>query len=107
MKRGFEFSPIRLSLVSEPGDPSPEKSLTAMVTPRVSQRYPQWTLKRFRELAEQKARVRISGWLVWEQFQTRQVGTIAGTLWRITPVLNIDVQQGKQWTSLSLTVPPE
>jgi hypothetical protein len=100
MKRGLEFSPVHLYLVSEP-EQGPEKSLTAVVTPRVSQRYPHWTLSRLRELGEQKARVRISGWLIWEQFQAKKVGNIAGTLWRITPVLKIEMQKGKHWVALS------
>jgi hypothetical protein len=100
MKRGLEFSPVHLYLVSE-SEHGLEKSLTAVVTPRVSQRYPQWTLSRLRELGEQTARVRISGWLIWEQFQSKKVGNIAGTMWRINPVLKIEMEKGKHWVALS------
>ncbi len=82
------------------------QSAVAEPTPRTMANHPNWrgflrTNKRYEEGEE--PRVRIAGWLLFDQEHPEQLGEHRGTLWEIHPVTNIDVWDGAKWLDLDET----
>jgi hypothetical protein len=75
-------------------------TVIAEVTPRWKIVYPEWRLRTFRRLAEQKARVRVSGWLLWDQEHASEVAKSRGTQWEIHPMTRFEVWNNGQWIEL-------
>lgn len=75
-------------------------TIIAEVTPRWKTVYPEWRLRTFRKLAEQKAKVRITGWLLWDQEHASEVAKSRGTQWEIHPITHFEVWSGGQWVEL-------
>lgn len=72
------------------------------VTPRWRAVYPSWNAQNLQALATSHTRVRVTGWLLydqehWNMIQKRQ----RGTLWEIHPVTRIQVWDNGAWTELA------
>lgn len=80
------------------------QSVVAEPTPRVMADHPRWrsiilrTNKRYDDGEE--PRVRITGWLMFDQEHPEQLGEHRGTLWEVHPVTNIEVWNGTRWVDL-------
>lgn len=80
------------------------QSVVAEPTPRVMVNHPKWrsailrTNKRYDEGEE--PRVRITGWLLFDQEHPEQLSEHRGTLWEIHPVTNIEIWTGSRWIDL-------
>ncbi len=76
------------------------------VTPRWRGANPNWNLIAFQHLVSQHARVRITGWLMFDQEHPDQLHTAQnrpatrGTLWELHPVTKIEVLSGGTWREL-------
>jgi hypothetical protein len=52
-------------------------------------------------MAKQNQRVRISGWLLFDQEHPEQLGKTRATLWEIHPIIKIETQQNGNWTTIN------
>lgn len=86
-------------LATDPEDDRSE-SMVVEISPRLRGVHPNWTDERLRGLATQHAKVRISGWALWDEEHPEQVGRTRGTLWEIHPIHKIEVWQDSRWMSL-------
>lgn len=66
-----------------------------------------WRLRQFDALARQHAKVRISGWMLWDQEHYEELPekkgerATRGTLWEIHPMTKIEVFSGGKWIEFS------
>jgi hypothetical protein len=70
------------------------------ITPLWQERHPGWDPNLLTRLAEQGATVRISGWMLHNAGQSREVWRTRGTLWELHPVTKIEVLRGGEWQEL-------
>jgi len=85
------------------GSPTAKKSRAVVVevSPRTWPTHPSWAEnKTFRKLTHDKTKVRIAGWLTWDQEHQPHVGHSRMTLWEIHPIHTIQVKQGGQWVEM-------
>jgi len=71
----------------------PHSSMVVEVSPRVQR----WEHDKFVALAKLGTRVRISGWMLWDEEHGSEVGKSRGTLWEIHPVHQIKVYRNGGW----------
>lgn len=64
-----------------------------------------WQLHAFEKLANANAKVRVTGWVFWDQEHGSEVGKSRGSLWEIHPVTKFEVFSGGQWQELSSPLP--
>lgn len=76
------------------------KAVVIEVGPRQREKHPGWTLKNFQNLANQKAKVRVTGWIMLDPEHPDQVGKTRGTIWELHPVTKVEVNQNGQWIDL-------
>ncbi|MBI1822752.1 MAG: hypothetical protein HYR80_01340 [Nitrospirae bacterium] len=69
-------------------------------TPNGQELHPSWRLHILEKLAKQGARVRISGWAMYDPEHPDQLGKTRGTIWEVHPVTKIEVWTGNQWREL-------
>ena len=85
-----------LWLADAPGLPR-SASLVAELTPRVRALHPPWAIDSLRQAMNDTIRVRISGWLLFDEEHPEQIGKSRATLWEIHPVMRVEFWQGDQW----------
>jgi hypothetical protein len=78
-----------------------DKAVVVEVTPRLRAKNSGWTLANFQQLARDKARVRITGWVMLDPEHPDQVGRTRGTIWELHPVTKVEVQRDNQWVDLN------
>jgi hypothetical protein len=83
--------------VGEFPDDTPNKVVLAAITKRFLTLHPGWSLNRLRRLAHDRARFRISGWLLYDNTSAAEVGRTRGTLWEVHPVTKIEIWDGRDW----------
>jgi hypothetical protein len=83
------------------------RAMVVEVSPRLWPMHPSWAnTKTFQKLIDAKKKVRIAGWLTWDQEHPEQLKATQKrqktrmTLWEIHPVHEIEVKSGNQWVSL-------
>ncbi len=86
-------------VVADPADDR-TKAVVVEVGPRQRDKHAGWTLARFQQLARDKARVRVTGWLMLDPEHPDQVGKTRGTIWEVHPATKIETFQGGQWVDL-------
>ena len=55
------------------------------ISPRLPPAHPKWNKHVFDQLVKNHEKVRVSGWLMWDQEHPEQVGKTRGTLWKKPP----------------------
>lgn len=70
-------------------------------TPAGQQAHATWRRDLLERLATDAARVRVSGWLMYDADHPEEVGKTRGTLWEVHPVTRIEVWSGGQWLELN------
>jgi len=75
------------------------------ITPRMRALHPGWTLAAFQQLAREKARVRVTGWLMLDPDHPDQVGKTRGTIWELHPVTKVEVFRNGGWVDLDTLKP--
>lgn len=83
-------------LADSPGS-ARSSSIIAELTPRVRTLHPEWLIDDLRQVMRDSVRVRISGWLLFDQEHPEQVGKSRATLWEIHPVMRVEFWRGDQW----------
>ncbi len=76
------------------------RSLVVEISPRTEALH-HWDHAKLVALAKQGARVRISGWMLWDEEHGPEVGKSRGTLWEIHPIHKIEVLQNNAWVDLA------
>jgi hypothetical protein len=76
-------------------------SLVVEVTPRWKEVYPEWRLRTFTALARQHARVRVTGWLMWDEEHASEIEHSRASCWEVHPITKFEVWSGGQWRELS------
>jgi len=71
-------------------------SMVVEITPRL--RKMTWTINALRRLVRRGDRVRITGWLLYDQ--EHEIDQSRGTLWEIHPVTKIEIYVGHEWVEL-------
>ena len=85
------------------GTPSASKAraLVVEVSPRSWPTHPTWSDNAtFRKLVRDKAKVRVAGWLTWDQEHQANVGGSRMTLWEVHPIHSIQVWRNNQWVTI-------
>ncbi len=86
------------------GDPSADRgsSVVVEITPPVRARHPAWTVVKLTEIANKGQRVRVSGWLVFDEEHPEQVSQHQrATLWEVHPIIKFEVLQAdNKWVEL-------
>jgi hypothetical protein len=75
-------------------------TMVAEITPRWKIVHPEWRLRMFKRLADQKAKVRVTGWLLWDQEHGSEVDKSRGTSWEVHPVTKFEVWTNNEWREL-------
>lgn len=84
-------------------DASQDRSESAVVevTPRWRDVNPAWEVAELKSIARDKERVRITGWLLFDQEHPEQLDKTRGTLWELHPITKIEIYKGGSWQELS------
>jgi len=78
-------------------------------TPRVRAmaKHRNWNLQEFENIVRQKKRVRITGWIMFDQIHSDQLPGASptekprrGTLWEVHPITKVEVQENDTWRDL-------
>jgi hypothetical protein len=77
-------------------------AMVVEISPRAWPNHPTWknataTLK---PVVDHKEKVRVAGWLTWDEDHPEQIGKTRRTLWEVHPIHSIQVQRSGQWVSL-------
>jgi hypothetical protein len=75
-------------------------SVVVEITPRWLAANDGWRLQTFKRLAQQRANVRITGWLMFDPQHPDQIGKTRGGLWEVHPITKIEVFSGGSWIEL-------
>jgi hypothetical protein len=79
---------------------SKAKATVVEITPRWRASNSGWEIKTIQKLINQKAKFRITGWLMLDPEHTDQIGKTRGGIWEIHPITKIEVLSGNQWDEL-------
>ena len=77
-------------------------------TPRVRamDKHRNWNLQHFENIVRQKQRVRLTGWILFDQIHSNQLPGGSpekprrGTLWEVHPLTKVEVQENGNWRDL-------
>jgi hypothetical protein len=81
-------------------DQTRAESVVVEMTPRWLAANDGWRLQTFKRLAQQRANVRITGWLMFDPQHPDQIGKTRGGLWEVHPMTKIEVFSGGSWIEL-------
>jgi hypothetical protein len=71
------------------------------VSPRAWPSHPNWSnTKRSGPIIKEKAKVRITRWLMRDFEHKEQLGNTRWTLWEVHPIHSIHVLRGNRWIAL-------
>ncbi|HUL45392.1 MAG TPA: hypothetical protein VLY03_13645 [Bacteroidota bacterium] len=84
----------------KPKHPDKSKTIVAEISPRLISAHPGWNQKAINHLIGQHSKIRISGWVTWDEEHPEQIGKERGTLWEIHPIHKIEVFSNGQWTAI-------
>jgi hypothetical protein len=78
------------------------RAMVVEISPRTWPNHTTWknataTLK---PVVDHKEKVRVRGWLTWDQEHKEQLGKTRRTLWEVHPIHQIQVLRGNQWVTL-------
>ncbi len=85
-----------LWIVQEKNEPR-SSSVIAEVTPRIKATKPSWTIDNFVKLSDKRTRVRVAGWLMWDEEHGDEVGKSRGSQWEIHPLTKLEVFEKGEW----------
>ncbi len=97
--RSVDYVDYHLWIADDPNK-GREQSLVIEIAPRVQSYHPEWTLRRLQQLARDREKVRISGWLLMDPEHPDQIGKTRGTIWEIHPIMQIETSLLGRWSPL-------
>ncbi len=87
--------------ITESPEENKNQGIIVEATPFWKEQFPDWQLKTFEHLANQHAKVRVSGWILWDEEHGDEVGKSRGSLWEIHPFTKFEVFSGGSWQDIS------
>jgi hypothetical protein len=100
-----DLNDFHMWIIAKPSD-VPAQSVVVELTPRWRGANPNWNLNALQHIVAQHAKIRITGWLLFDQEHPDQLHAtqnhpiIRGTLWEVHPVTKIEVNSNGQWREL-------
>jgi hypothetical protein len=82
------------------GDLAKEEAMVVEVTPRWRNANPSWSEAALKQLKKARAKVRITGWLLYDQDHLNEIGNSRATVWEIHPITKIEVFLSGAWQEL-------
>ncbi len=82
-------------------DADKDHSVIVEMTPRWKSIHPEWRLRFLESLAREHAKVRVEGWLLWDEEHANEVDKSRGTQWEVHPVTSFEVFTNNSWRALS------
>jgi len=76
------------------------KGIVIEAIPFWKEQFPSWRLEAFEKLASENAKVRVSGWLLWDEEHGDEVGKSRGSLWEVHPFTKFEVFSHGKWIEL-------
>ena len=77
------------------------QAMVVEVSPRSWSRHSNWSKNgTFQSVINAKSKVRVTGWLTWDQEHKEQLTKTRRTLWEVHPIHQIRAQSGNQWANL-------
>ncbi len=73
------------------------EAMIVEMTPRWKSIHPEWQLRDLERLSERHAKVRVTGWILWDEEHPEEVGKSRGSQWEVHPVTNFEVFSGQKW----------
>jgi len=89
---------VELFLAANPGERDPAKIILAEVTPRWRAVHVSWRTADLRTLAASGSRVRITGWLLYDEESWSELHGGTATAWEIEPTTRVQVWRDGNWT---------
>jgi hypothetical protein len=89
---------IEVFLGDRPGVSESKRIILAEITPRWRAAYPSWRAANLRTVASAGNRVRITGWLIYDEKSWREREGTTATPWEIEPITSIAVLRNGSWT---------
>ncbi|MDP4200226.1 MAG: hypothetical protein Q8922_09080 [Bacteroidota bacterium] len=74
--------------------------LVVEITPRWESVRANWRIDQLERLAQHHERVRVTGWLMWDEEHPDEVGKSRASQWEVHPVTNFEIFEGGAWKPL-------
>ncbi|MFI5263353.1 MAG: hypothetical protein ACHQM6_02430 [Candidatus Kapaibacterium sp.] len=94
------YHDFHLWLTDSPGVDKRE-GIVVEVTPYWKEQFPAWKLTTFEKLASEQAKVRVSGWILWDEEHGDEVGKSRSSLWEIHPITKFEIFSNGKWEELT------
>lgn len=91
-----KYRDYHLWIVQEKNEPR-SSSIIAEVTPRIKATKQRWQIENFIKLSKKRTKVRITGWLLWDEEHPEEVGKSRGSQWEIHPMTTFEIYEQGQW----------
>ena len=66
------------------------ESIIVEMTPFWKEQYPEWTLRRLESLTSSHPKVKVTGWILWDEEHADEVGKSRGSQWEVHPVTKFE-----------------
>jgi hypothetical protein len=99
------YHDFHIWITASPGEDK-RNGIVVEAIPFWKEQFPSWQLKAFENLASNNAKVRVSGWILWDEEHGDEVGKSRGSLWEVHPVTKFEVSSGGKWEDLQIGVIP-
>jgi hypothetical protein len=78
------------------------RAMVVEISPRAWPTHPGWNnaVSTLKPVVDAREKVRVTGWLTWDQEHNEQVGSTRRTLWEVHPIHQIQVLRAGHWVSL-------
>lgn len=91
-----KYRDYHLWIVQEKNEPR-SSSVIAEVTPRIKATKPSWTIENFVKLSNKRTKVKVTGWLMWDEEHPEEVGKSRGSQWEIHPMTKLEIFEKGEW----------
>ena len=99
------YHDFHIWITQSPGEDK-RNGIIVEAIPYWKEQFPSWQLDAFEKLASENAKVRVSGWLLWDEEHGDEVGKSRGSLWEIHPVTKFEISSGGKWEELKTGIIP-
>jgi hypothetical protein len=86
-------------ITESPGEDKSQGIIVEAI-PYWKEQFPAWKLETFEKLASENAKVRVTGWLLWDEEHGDEVGKSRGSLWEVHPFTKFEIFSGGRWVEL-------
>ncbi len=99
------YHDFHIWLTESPGEDK-RNGIVVEAIPYWKEQFPSWQLSTFEQLASENAKVRVSGWILWDEEHGDEVGKSRGSLWEVHPITKFEVLSGGKWEELKTGLVP-